>query len=190
VEAWRIHRSIGRDGSTLVPSLSGDLPGDVVERLQHAHAQFYRETVEMLRALPGATALLDEVAALGLQVVLATSAPKDELSILRQVFGRDDILSAVSSSADVDAAKPRPDIVGMALQRAGVTADRAVFVGDTIWDIRAAGRASVSCVCARSGGIARQELEGEGAAAVFDNPHQLFEEIPTTPIAALTATAG
>jgi HAD superfamily hydrolase (TIGR01509 family) len=132
-----------------VPSLSGDLPGDVVERLQHAHAQFYRETVEMLRALPGATALLDEVAALGLQVVLATSAPKDELSILRQVFGRDDILSAVSSSADVDAAKPRPDIVGMALQRAGVTADRAVFVGDTIWDIRAAGRASVSCVCAQ-----------------------------------------
>jgi len=41
-----------------------------------------------------------------------------------------------------------------------------------------------------AGGIARQELEAEGEAAVFDNPHQLVEEIPTTPIAALTATAS
>ena len=41
-----------------------------------------------------------------------------------------------------------------------------------------------------AGGIARQELEAEGAAAVFDNPHQLVEEIRATPIAALTATAG
>ncbi len=190
VEAWRIHRSIGIDGSILVRSLTGDQSGDVVDRLKHAHAQFYRETVGMLRALPGARALLDEVAALGLQVVLATSAPKDELSILREVLGRDDILSAVTSSADVDTAKPQPDIVEVALQRAGVTADRAVFVGDTIWDIRAASRAGVSCVCVRSGGIARQELEAEGATAVFDNPCQLLEEIATSPIGALTATAG
>ena len=78
----------------------------------------------------------------------------------------------------------------VALQRAGVTADRAVFVGDTIWDIRAATRAGVSCVCVRSGGIARHELEAEGASAVFDNPRQLLEELATTPIAALTAGAG
>jgi hypothetical protein len=41
-----------------------------------------------------------------------------------------------------------------------------------------------------TGRIARQELEAECAAGVFDNPHQLVEGIPTTPIAALTATAG
>jgi HAD superfamily hydrolase (TIGR01509 family) len=190
VEAWRIHRSIGMDGSLLARSLTGDQSGDVVDRLKHAHAQFYRQTVEMLRPLPGARALLDKVAALGLQVVLATSAPEDELSVLREVLGHDDILSAVTSSADVDTAKPQPDIVDVALQRAGVTADRAVFVGDTIWDIRAASRAGVSCVCVRSGGIARHELEAEGASAVFDNPRQLLEEVAATPIAALTATAG
>ena len=93
VEAWRTHRSIGMDGSILVRSLTGDQSGDVVDRLKHAHADFYRQTAEMLRALPGARALLDEVAALGLQVVLATSAPEDELSVLREVLGRDDILS-------------------------------------------------------------------------------------------------
>lgn len=133
--------------------------------------------------------MLDAVAGFGLQVVLATSAPEDELSTLREVLGRDDIVSAVTSSADVDTAKPQPDIVENALQRAGVTAARAVL-GDTVWDIRAAGRAGERCLCVLTGGIAREELEAEGAAAVFDDPQQLVEDIRTTPIAALTATAG
>jgi HAD superfamily hydrolase (TIGR01509 family) len=190
IEAWRIHRSIGMDGSHLVTSLAGNPPQQAVDHLKELHAQFYGQTVGLLQALPGATALLDTVADLGLQVVLATSAPEDELSTLRKVLGCDDIVSAVTSSADVEAAKPQPDIVEVAMQRAGVTADRAVFVGDTIWDIRAARRAGVACLCVLSGGIARGELNAEGAAAVFDHPAQLLEDIHTTPIAALTATAA
>jgi HAD superfamily hydrolase (TIGR01509 family) len=189
VEGWRIHRSIGMDGTSLMTSLAMDPPNDVVDRLKELHSQYYRDTVEFLRPLPGATALLDEVAAVGLQVVLATSAPKDELSIMRTVLGRDDIVSAVTSADDVDVAKPRPDIVEVALDRAGVTGDRAVFVGDTVWDVRAAGRAGVRCLCVLSGGISRQELDAEGAVAVFDNPRHLLENIRQTPIAALTATA-
>jgi HAD superfamily hydrolase (TIGR01509 family) len=190
VEGWRIHRSIGMDGTSLVTSLTTDAPDDMVERLKELHSQYYRDTVELLRPLPGATALLDGVAALGLQVVLATSAPNDELSILRNVLGRDEILSAVTSSDDVDVAKPRPDIVEVALDRAGVTGDRAVFVGDTVWDVQAASRAGVPCLCVLSGGISRQELDAEGAAAVFDNSLQLLQNIRQTPIAALMATTG
>ena len=188
VEAWRIHRSIGMDGTSLVTSLATDAPNNAVDRLKQLHSQYYRDTVEFLRPLPGATALLDKVVALGLQVVLATSAPKDELSILRQVLGRDDIISAVTSSDDVDEAKPRPDIVEVALDRAATPCDRAVFVGDTIWDVRAASRAGVPCLCVLSGGISRQELDVEGAAAVFDNTRQLVAQIGKTPIAALAAT--
>jgi len=189
VESWRIHRSIGMDGTSLVTSLAMDPPNDV-DRLKELHSQYYCDTVEFLRPLPGATALLDEVAAIGLQVVLATSAPKDELSILRTVLGRDDIVSAVTSADDVGVVKPRPDIVEVALDRAGVTGDRAVFVGDTVWDVRAAGRAGVRCLCVLSGGISRQELDAEGAVAVFDNPRHLLENIRQTPIAAFMATAG
>jgi HAD superfamily hydrolase (TIGR01509 family) len=190
VEAWRIHRAIGMDGTSLVTSLTMDAPNDVIDRLKELHSQYYRDTVELLRPLPGATALLDEVAALGLQVVLATSAPKDELSMLRQVLGRDDIVSAVTSADDVDVAKPRPDIVKVALDRAGTPNDRAVFVGDTVWDVRAASRAGVPCLCVLSGGISRQELDAEGAVSVFDHPRHLLENIGQTPIAALMVTAG
>ena len=120
VEAWRIHRSIGMDGSTLVASLAEGADDDTRSRLKDLHSRYYQETVSLLRPLPGARELLNAVDELGLQIVLATSAPEDELSILRKVLASDDLVSAVTSSNDVDTAKPKPDIIEVALDRAGV----------------------------------------------------------------------
>jgi HAD superfamily hydrolase (TIGR01509 family) len=184
VESWRIHRCIGMDGSALVDELgSGEV--DDPKRLKHLHSRYYGQTVDLLRPLPGARALLGAVAEMGLQVILATSAPEDELSILRGVLGRDDVVSAVTSSSDVDMAKPDPDIVRVALDRAGVGPDRAVFVGDTVWDVEAAARAGVECLCLRSGGISKAELEQAGATAVFGDPRDLAEHLGDTRIGRL-----
>ncbi len=181
VQSWRIHRCIGMDGSALIEELgSGDVEDP--ERAKDLHSGFYAETAGLLRPLPGARALLDAVADMGLQVVLATSAPEDELSILRKVLERDDVVSALTSSGDVDTAKPEPDIVRVALDRAGVGPDQAVFVGDSTWDVAAAARAGVECVCLRSGGISRDELLYAGATAVFEDPRDLLEHVGDTRI--------
>lgn len=181
VQSWRIHRCIGMDGSSLIEELgSGDVEDP--ERAKDLHSRFYAETAGLLRPLPGARALLDAVAEMGLQVVLATSAPEDELSILRKVLERDDVVSAVTSSGDVDTAKPEPDIVRVALDRAGVGPDQAVFVGDSTWDVAAAARAGVECVCLCGGGISRDELEYAGAIAVFEDPRDLLEHVGDTRI--------
>ncbi|HTI77743.1 MAG TPA: HAD family hydrolase [Mycobacterium sp.] len=185
VEAWRIHRSIGMDGSTLLKSLAGNADEDTRSQLKDLHSRFYKETVPMLRRLPGARELLQAVDGLGLQIVLATSAPEDELAILREVLASDDLVSAVTSSEDVDTAKPQPDIVNVALKRAGIAADRAVFVGDAVWDVEACNRAGVQSIGVLSGGVSRGELESAGAQAVFENAKELCEQIDTTVIAKL-----
>jgi HAD superfamily hydrolase (TIGR01509 family) len=185
VEAWRIHRCIGMDGSALVKTLSEDAAEDVSNRLKEGHSRYYRQTVSMLRPLPGARELLHRVADSGLQVVLATSAPEDELATLREVLECDDVVSEVTSSGDVDTAKPKPDIVQVALGRAGVTADRAVFIGDAVWDAEAARRAGVTCIGVLSGGVSRSELVSAGAVEVFENAAQLLDHLDETPIAAL-----
>jgi HAD superfamily hydrolase (TIGR01509 family) len=177
VESWRIHRRIGMDGSALLDDLVPNLPDDVSDRLKDLHSRYYQESTGLLRPLSGALRLLDVVAVSGLQVVLATSAPEDELKELRRVLDRDDIVSAVTSSEDVEVAKPEPGIVEVALNKAGVEPDRAVFVGDTVWDIRAAARAGVSCICLESGGIDRRLLFAEGAVAVFENPLDLVDHL-------------
>jgi phosphoglycolate phosphatase-like HAD superfamily hydrolase len=104
----------------------------------------------------------------GLQVVLATSVPENELAMLREVLDCADIVSEVTSSRDVDTANPKPDIVHVALRRAGVTADRAVFVGDAVWGAEAARRAGVTCIGVLSGGASRSDLVSAGAVEVFE----------------------
>ena len=184
VEAWRIHRCIGMDGSTLVQTLAGSA---ACEHLKDLHTHYYREIAPLLRRLPGAQDLLHKVAELGLQVVLATSAPADELALLREVLDCDDVISEVTSSGDVDTAKPEPDIVEVALGRAHVTAQRAVFVGDAVWDAEASARAQVTSIGLLSGGVSRGELESAGATEVFENPLELLTQLEHSRIAALTA---
>ncbi len=122
--------------------------------------------------------------------MLASSAPVDELRMSRMVLACDDVISAVTSSQDVETAKPRPDIVNVALERAGVGPTDAVFVGDAVWDMVAANRAGVTCVGLRSGGVSDTELETAGAQAVFDNPEDLLQHLDDSPIGALMAPGG
>jgi HAD superfamily hydrolase (TIGR01509 family) len=186
VECWRIHRCIGMDGATLLESLAGDADEDRRNRAKELHSDYYQETTGLLRLLPGSRALLERVESLGLQVVLATSAPEHELAVLRKVLDSDDLVSAITSSEDVGTAKPRPDIIAVALEKAGVEADRAVFVGDSVWDIVACERAGVSSIGLLSGGVSREELLNSGAKAVYENPAQLLDQLDDSLIAALT----
>ncbi|MBX7450408.1 HAD family hydrolase [Mycolicibacterium sp. 3033] len=190
VEAWRIHRCIGMDGTTLVKTLAGEGAGQgQLDQLKDRHSEFYEDSTHLLTPLPGARDLLRRVADLGLQVVLATSAPDDELSRLREVLDCDDVVSEVTSSADVDTAKPQPDIVEVALERAGVNAAEAVLVGDAVWDCEAARRVRLTSIGVLSGGVSRGELSEAGADAVFEDAADLLAHLDATPIGALAANS-
>jgi phosphoglycolate phosphatase-like HAD superfamily hydrolase len=106
------------------------------------------------------------------------------------VLDAGDWIDHVTNADDVDTAKPEPDVVQVALDRAGVGADRAVLVGDTVWDCAAARRAGVTAVGVRSGGVADAELTGAGAAAVVDDCTELRERWRELPIGALLSSSG
>lgn len=190
VDAWRIHRSIGMDGKTLLSTLAEGADDDAKQRAKDLHSQYYKESASLLRPLPGARGLLEAVEKLNVQVVLATSAPEDELAILRDVLECDHLVSAMTSSADVDTAKPQPDIINVALERAGVEAPHAVFVGDAVWDVEACKRAGVVTIALLSGGVSKCELEEAGAHQVFEDAIDLCQHLDDTPIAALANLVG
>jgi HAD superfamily hydrolase (TIGR01509 family) len=190
VAAWQIHRCIGMDGDTLVRMLSNDAPEHVQDRLSDGHSRHYREVTPLLAPLPGARELLRRVGGLGLQVVLATSAPDDELEVLLKVLDCDDVIAEKTSSRDVDTAKPDPGIVRVALDRAGVDAEHAVFVGDAVWDAHAAAAAGLPCIGLLSGGISRAELESAGATPIFTDPRDLLEQLEASRIGALHAATA
>jgi HAD superfamily hydrolase (TIGR01509 family) len=127
--------------------------------------------------LEGAADLLRACASRGWKVVLASSAQSKELAAMREALGADEAITAVTGADDVEASKPAPDLVVTALKRAAVPADRAVFIGDTVWDVQACRRAGVPCLGVLSGGISGAELLGAGAAAVYGGPSDLLSRI-------------
>lgn len=183
VPAWRVHRSIGQDSQKLLDALLGDLSGQLGEQAKALHSEFYRKIAYRLRPLDGARELIRALKGRGLTVVLATSAPEDELALLTDVLDVNDLLDATTNADDVDTAKPDPSIVQVALGKAGAVAERAVFVGDTVWDCIAASRAGVRTIGVLSGGSSSAELRSAGAIAVYDDPAALLRELHLSPLA-------
>ena len=189
VPSWRVHRSIGMDGSKLLEALVGSSDSALAQEAKTLHGEYYAAASKTLEILPGARELLAELNTREVTVVLATSAPESELSTLRDLLEVEDSVAVVTSGEDAEVAKPEPDIIGAALERAGVDAEHAIMVGDSVWDIESAGRAGVRAIGVLSGGISRAELLDAGAVAVFDDPADLLEHLAESPILADKASA-
>ncbi|PWR07052.1 HAD family hydrolase [Micromonospora acroterricola] len=170
-----VHRSIGMGSDKLLDHLLGpERDRDADGKLRDAHDTLYAEYWERLTPLPGAADLLRACAERGLRVVLATSASEPEVGALRRALAVDDVIDTVTSSADAKQSKPAPDILVAALDQSGLAAERVVFVGDSVWDVAAAGKLDIPCVGLTCGGTSRGELAGAGAVAVYDDPAALL----------------
>ncbi|PZE79404.1 HAD family hydrolase [Curtobacterium sp. MCBD17_032] len=189
VDAWRIHRAIGMDSSKLLEELLPDASDEVRDTAKQFHTAFYWEHMPQLRLLPGARDLLEAVAARGHAVVLATSAPQNELDRLLELLDAGQWVTAVTSGEDVEQAKPDPGIIEVALREVGVEADSAVMVGDAMWDVESSGRVGVTCIGVMTGGIGGDELRDAGAAAVYDDAAALLADIDDSPIGSLGHSA-
>jgi HAD superfamily hydrolase (TIGR01549 family) len=119
-----IHRLVGMGGDQLVPRLLGhDSPAAVAARPQR-----YQELAGDIRPFPQAADLLRRVHGYGLAVVLATSAPHDELQILRKTLDADDAIEGQTTADDIGDSKPAPEVFLTAMQTSGVDARCALAV--------------------------------------------------------------
>jgi len=180
VDVWKIHRSIGMDSKKLLEALVGDVDQDVQDKAKELHETYYKDSATRLRSFGGAQDVARELAGRGFKVVFATSAPEDELEILRGVLEVDDAVAEMTSSGDVGTAKPDPDIIESALGKAGVDASEAVMVGDATWDMEAAGRAGVVGIGVLSGGNSAADLKAAGAVEVYDDVADLLANLDSS----------
>ncbi|MGW7049631.1 HAD family hydrolase [Streptomyces avermitilis] len=179
-----IHRSVGLSSQDLIAHFLGEgRDQEEIDALSAAHKTLYGTYFDRLPPLKDAGRLLKRLDDDGWTVVLATSAGGSELSALRRAIDADDAIKATASADDVSAGKPAPEPVEHALDLAGIPPERAVFVGDTVWDMRAGSRAGVTCVGVLCGGIPRAALVEAGADAIYRDPEHLLALLPDSPLA-------
>jgi HAD superfamily hydrolase (TIGR01549 family) len=179
---WRIHRHVGMGGDQLVEAVAGakveETQGDDVRA---AEQELYGGLIGEVEPLDGARELIAELKRRGHTVVLASSAKQEELDHYLELLDVRDLVDDWTTSADVEATKPEPDLVEAARTKAGE--DEAVMVGDTTWDCKAAERAGLPTIAVLTGGFSEAELREAGAVAVFESAADLRDRLDETPLA-------
>jgi HAD superfamily hydrolase (TIGR01549 family) len=179
---WRLHRHIGMGGDQLVAAVAGkDVESSRGDEIRASEKELYSELIGEVEPFEGSRELLVELKERGHAVVLASSAKEEELDHYLDLLDARDLADAWTSSADVEATKPKPDLVLAAREKAG--ADEAVMVGDTTWDCEAAERAGVPTIAVLTGGFSEPELREAGAVAVYESIADLREALDETPLA-------
>jgi HAD superfamily hydrolase (TIGR01509 family) len=182
---WRLHRLIGMGGDQLVTALGGEeLERRVGDRAREQQGKEVDALLEEMSPLPGARDLLVAIKERGHRLVLASSGQQRHVDAFLDKLDARDLADAWTSSADVEASKPAPDLLQVALEKVGAPADAAsVMVGDSVWDVEAAKKAGMPAFVVRSGGFGDDELRGAGAVALFDTPADLAAALDDTPLA-------
>jgi HAD superfamily hydrolase (TIGR01509 family) len=180
---WRIHRHIGMGGDHLVKALAGEeVEREQGEDIRSAEKPLYMAMIEEVEPLEEAREFIEDLKETGYSVVLASSAKNDEVEHYLDRLDARELADDWTTSADVEATKPEPDLVPAALEKAEADAEDAVMVGDSTWDCEAAKRAGVETLAVLTGGFSEQELRDAGAAAVFGSIMELRESIDETPL--------
>src|SRR3954454_22053211 len=166
-----IHRSVGMGGDRILNKLlpgDRDLDGD--QEILASHAAVFATFWHSLRPLDGAKDLLARCHESDLAVALASSARERDLEALRATIAADEYIDAATSSSDAAESKPAPDILVAALKAVDVQAADAVYIGDAVWDIYAAGKIGIPAIGLTCGGTSEAELRDAGAVEVYDSP--------------------
>jgi HAD superfamily hydrolase (TIGR01509 family) len=180
---WRIHRHIGMGGDQLVKALGGEqLENEKGDDIRAAESVLYGELISEVEPLEGARELIEDLKKSGHAVVLASSAKAHEVEHYLDLLDARELADDWTTSADVSATKPEPDLVVAAVEKAG--GGDAVMVGDSTWDCEAAKRAGLETIAVLTGGFSAAELRDAGALVVYSSIKELRESLDETPLAA------
>jgi HAD superfamily hydrolase (TIGR01509 family) len=180
VPEWKIHRRIGMSGGSLIRQLVREhgLRHSRIDKreMEKKHDTIFTKSMSFIQPLPGAEKLLRHLSQLGVRWAIATSGGKKQTNkLLRKL--RISAKPVVVTGDDVAKAKPSPDVFVAAAHRLGVPVENCVVVGDSIWDMLAAGRRRALSVGLLSGGYSQAELEQAGAFRVYADPADMLVHI-------------
>ena len=179
IPIWQIHRAIGIGSDRVVEMLAGaQVEQDLGETLRDAQGPLYQEMIDEVEPMKDARELLRDLKDAGHPVILASSAEQEDAERYIDLLGARDFVDGYTTSADVKASKPEPDIVNTAIKKAG--GGPAVMIGDSTWDCKAAARAKLPSIGVLTGGFSEQELTEAGATVVFDSVQHLHDHLKTT----------
>ena len=142
---------------------------DARERLavdiHRSKGSHYRTLVEQgaIAARPGVVSLVDQIAASGTALALASTTGRANVEALfPRLFGAQwrDRFSVVVCAEDAPTKKPDPQVYQLALERLGLPAQNVLAIEDSPAGLHAARCAGIGCLVTRGGYFAHADFSG------------------------------
>ncbi len=177
VDAATVRHLVGHGARVLIErglALSGGgSEAEIAQALPLFLDYYSRHVADGSRPYPGATSMLDALAAAGVRLAICTNKPVVLSRALIAALGWNDRFAANVGGDSLPVRKPDPAPLLAAIAAVGGDPADSVFVGDTSVDIATARAASIP-VIAVSFGFADSPVAELGADAVIDHFDQLI----------------
>ena len=177
---WKIHRRVGMSGKSMLRQLFREHQAGKrrlnVDALEKKHDAEFTRISRNIRQLPGAPELLRHLTQVGVRWAIATTGNKRQTKRLLRGF-KLPADTVIVTGDDVEQAKPSPDIFVAAAENLGVPIENCVVIGDSIWDMLAAGRRRALGVGVLTGGYSKEELAQSGAFRVYNDAADMLLHI-------------
>ncbi|MFL6539187.1 MAG: HAD family hydrolase, partial [Chthoniobacterales bacterium] len=179
-----LHEQVGKGGDNYIPSLLNAAEvqsfGDELNKFR---GDIFKEKyMDRVQPFPKVRELFERIRNDGKRIVLASSGNEDEIQHYIKLLNVRDVADVYTTKTDVKHSKPNPDIFARALTLVDVSADDAVVVGDTPYDVQAAKKIDVRTIGVLCGGFPEDQLRASGAIAIFHDPADLLENYTRSPL--------
>jgi len=148
-----------------------------IDRVQALFAPYYKEhCAEKTDAYPGIRELLVALRKAGVKTAVVSNkldGPVQELT--KQYF--DGLFDLSVGEKPGIRRKPAPDMTLHVLEKLGIEAGRAVYIGDSEVDLETARNSGMDCIAVSWGFRGETFLKEQGASCIVSDPAQILEMV-------------
>jgi phosphoglycolate phosphatase-like HAD superfamily hydrolase len=169
----KLRAQIGKGTDQYLPEF---LTPDEIERFgkeldDYRSDLFRKEYLPKVRPFPKVRELFQRIRNDDKRIMLASSGKKADTKYYVELLNIGDFIAGCVSGDDADHSKPAPDIFAASLEKlGGISPADAVTVGDTRFDVEAAGKAGLKTIALLCGGTSELVLRKAGAIAIYRDP--------------------
>lgn len=176
----QIRELIGMGSDHLLPIVSGiSSESTRGKNISQRRGEIFRNKfLKNLKPFPMARELIERLLTADINLIVATSASKEDLKGILKQIGIEDLIKNTTSADDAEESKPSPNIIIEALNKMKAAPENSIMIGDTPYDITAAAKAGVRTIAFTCGGWPPEAL-GE-AIAIYRDPADLLENFDSS----------
>jgi pyrophosphatase PpaX len=153
-----------------------EAPGDDELRKMMAFTiDRFEENKDLERFFEPAIQMLRLCIDYGLKTALVTSKSDVELNLFLKRFEEGRRVHTAVCASDVANPKPAPDSALLACERLGVKPEEAIFIGDSVYDMRCGKSAAMPVIAVTYGSGTREALSAEEPDLLLNTPDELLE---------------